>query len=190
MAGLMLEGKVILVTGSTTGIGEATARRCSAEGAKVMVHGRDEARAGALIADLGENAAYVLGDLGDPAACERVVDATVERFGASTASPTTRLDVAQPYRGNGCREVRPHDRGEHRAPLLIIRRALPTFRKLGGGAVVNIGSVSTAGGRSLSAALFCLEGRTCHDEPQPCQCACRGGRAHQPSQRGVGDFAQ
>ncbi len=43
MAGLMLEGKVILVTGSTTGIGEATARRCIAEGAKVMVHGRDEA---------------------------------------------------------------------------------------------------------------------------------------------------
>ena len=89
MAGLMLEGKVILVTGSTTGI-ERRRRRCIAEGAKVMVHGGDEAPAGALIGDPGERCACAR-DLGDPAACERVVDATVERFAASTASPTTAL---------------------------------------------------------------------------------------------------
>src|SRR5690349_22941862 len=41
---LRLQNKSILVTGSTTGIGEAIARRAIAEGARVIVHGRDEER--------------------------------------------------------------------------------------------------------------------------------------------------
>jgi NAD(P)-dependent dehydrogenase (short-subunit alcohol dehydrogenase family) len=147
MAGLLLEGKVILVTGSTTGIGEATARRCVAEGAKVMVHGRDEARAGALVEDLGENAAFVLGDLGDPAVCEQVVDATVERFGridgiANNAALTWRSRIEETDAEKFDRMIAVNTR----APLLIIRRALPSFRKQGGGAVVNIGSVNALAG--------------------------------------------
>ena len=38
---MRLADKVILITGSTTGIGEAFARRCVAEGARVVLHGRD-----------------------------------------------------------------------------------------------------------------------------------------------------
>ncbi len=146
MAG-MLEGKVILVTGSTTGIGEATARRCVAEGAQVMVHGRDEERAKALVADLGEAAAYVIGDLGDPDVCDHVVDATVERFGrldgiSNNAALTWRARIDET-------DAKTFDRMINvnlRAPLLIIRRALPTFRKQGAGTVVNIGSVNALAG--------------------------------------------
>ena len=146
MAG-MLEGKVILVTGSTTGIGEATARRCIADGAQVMVHGRDEERARALVADLGERAVYVLGDVGDPAVCEHIVDATVERFGrldgiANNAALTWRSRIDETDAEKFDRMISVNTR----APLLIIRRAMPTFRKQGGGAVVNIGSVNALAG--------------------------------------------
>ncbi len=40
---MRLKNKVIIVTGSTTGIGKAIAIRCVAEGAKVVVHGLEEA---------------------------------------------------------------------------------------------------------------------------------------------------
>ena len=53
---MRLQDKVILVTGSTTGIGEAIARRVVAEGGRVMIHGRDAERGQALVAELGERA--------------------------------------------------------------------------------------------------------------------------------------
>lgn len=59
-----LEGKIILVTGSTSGIGRATAVECSKMGAKVIVTGRNEERAKKTIAMLeGEGHSYVLADL-------------------------------------------------------------------------------------------------------------------------------
>ncbi|MDB6073007.1 MAG: short-chain dehydrogenase, partial [Verrucomicrobiaceae bacterium] len=48
-----LEGKVIIVTGSVTGIGKAIAKRCVHEGAKVILHGLER--------DLGEETAIELG---------------------------------------------------------------------------------------------------------------------------------
>ncbi len=53
--------------------------------------------------------------------------------------------VAQPYRETDAEKF-DRDVAVNTAPLLIIRRALPTFRKLGGGAVVNIGSVNALAG--------------------------------------------
>ena len=46
---MRLQDKVILVTGSTTGIGEAIARRVVEEGARVVIHGRDEERGRAMV---------------------------------------------------------------------------------------------------------------------------------------------
>ena len=65
---MRLKDKVILITGSTTGIGEAIARRAVDEGALVLVHGRDEQRGKALVAELGERAALHVDDIADPAA--------------------------------------------------------------------------------------------------------------------------
>ena len=48
-----LAGKAILVTGSSTGIGYAMAERLIAEGAKVLIHGRDQAEVDAAVAKLG-----------------------------------------------------------------------------------------------------------------------------------------
>ena len=65
-----LAGKVAIVTGSTQGIGAATARLFAAEGARVIVNSfAADAHADAIMAELGtENAHFVQGDVSDPAA--------------------------------------------------------------------------------------------------------------------------
>src|SRR4051812_19239851 len=79
---MRLANKCIIVTGSTTGIGEATARRFVAEGARVLIHGRDRERGEQIVRDLGAgNAAFSAEDLSDPAAPQRLVDAAVKAFG-------------------------------------------------------------------------------------------------------------
>ncbi len=147
MAEPLLQGKVILVTGSTTGIGEATARRCVAEGARVFVHGRDEERARAVCRELGGDSHYYIGDLGDPAHCEGLVAAAVAHFGrldgvVNNAALTTRSNLETTDAATFDRIVAVN----LRAPLLIIRAAVPHFRRQGGGAVVNIGSVNALAG--------------------------------------------
>ncbi len=81
---MMFAGKVVLVTGSTTGIGEACAHAFAVSGAKVMVSGRSEAR-GLAVADAiragGGSAEFAAADLRAAGACERLIDATVERLG-------------------------------------------------------------------------------------------------------------
>jgi 3-oxoacyl-[acyl-carrier protein] reductase len=60
---LDLSGQVALVTGSTRGIGLAIARALHAAGAAVAIHGRDQARAEAIAAELGQRTAAVAGDI-------------------------------------------------------------------------------------------------------------------------------
>ena len=53
-----LEGKVAVITGATSGIGEATARRFIAEGARVVLAGRSQERGNALAGELGGSAFF------------------------------------------------------------------------------------------------------------------------------------
>ena len=147
MPDLLLEDNVILVTGSTTGIGRAIARRCVAEGARVMVHGRREQSATALSGELGAAADYVIADLEDAESPQRIVDAVIERFGrldglVNNAALTTRstLDTTTPELFDRIITV------NLKAPLFLIQAALPHFRAQGGGVVLNIGSINALGG--------------------------------------------
>lgn len=142
-----LRDKVVIVTGSTTGIGEATARQCIAEGAHVMIHGRDEERAQVVATDLGDKSAYYLGDIADPQTCEDLITKTVERFGrvdavVNNAALTTRSNLE----GTDAEVFDRIVAVNLRAPLLIIRAAVPEFGRQGGGAIVNIGSVNGLSG--------------------------------------------
>jgi ketoreductase RED2 len=74
--------RVALVTGSTSGIGEAIARRLSALGASVVINSASSVEAGTRIAtELGKDALYVQADIADKAAGERLLAATLARFG-------------------------------------------------------------------------------------------------------------
>jgi NAD(P)-dependent dehydrogenase (short-subunit alcohol dehydrogenase family) len=77
-------GKSVLVTGSTTGIGEACARIFAESGAKVMVSGRNEQRGRSVaeaIRAAGGSAQFTAADLRAAGACERLVGDTIERLG-------------------------------------------------------------------------------------------------------------
>jgi ketoreductase RED2 len=86
MDGSELTGRVALVTGSSSGIGEAIARRLSALGATVVVNSATSVEAGQAVADsLAGDALYVQADISDREQARGLVDTTVARFG--------RLDV-------------------------------------------------------------------------------------------------
>lgn len=75
-------GKVAIVTGSSSGIGEATAHRLSALGARVVVNSASSVEAGeAVAAALPGESLYVRADISDQAQGKALLDATVERFG-------------------------------------------------------------------------------------------------------------
>src|ERR1700686_1742590 len=81
---MIFAGKVVLVTGSTTGIGEACAHVFAESGAKVMVSGRHEQRGRAVVDAIraaGGSAQFAAVDLRAAGACERVVGDTIERLG-------------------------------------------------------------------------------------------------------------
>lgn len=146
----LLKDKVVLVTGSTTGIGEAIARRAAAEGARVMVHGRDADRARAVSDEIGETsgaAAFVVADLADPDAPALIIDEVMERFGrldglVNNAALTTRGNLET----TGAQLFDRIMAVNLRAPLMLIQAALPHFRRQGGGVVLNIGSINALGG--------------------------------------------
>ncbi|MFF1846511.1 SDR family oxidoreductase [Streptomyces sp. NPDC058232] len=78
---LELKDRVYILTGATRGLGNATARELVADGAKVIITGRDEKRVEAVAAELGSDAVGLAADNADPAAAQRLVDAAHERFG-------------------------------------------------------------------------------------------------------------
>jgi NAD(P)-dependent dehydrogenase (short-subunit alcohol dehydrogenase family) len=79
-----LDGRVAVVTGGTTGIGEACARTLAAAGARVLFTGRHRERADAVKAAIGEaggTAEYFLGDMREDGIAERIADAAVQKLG-------------------------------------------------------------------------------------------------------------
>ena len=78
---LGLKDRVYVVTGATRGLGNAAARELVADGAKVLITGRDEKAVADAVAGLGPDAAGVTMDNADPEGPERLIAAARERFG-------------------------------------------------------------------------------------------------------------
>lgn len=74
-------GNAVVVTGSSSGIGEAVARRLAGLGAGIVVNSATSVDAGQRLADELPDAVYVQGDIGDPATATALVDAAQQRWG-------------------------------------------------------------------------------------------------------------
>ena len=139
-----LAGKVALVTGSTLGIGAATARLFAREGARVVLNSHvDDAAAQRIADELGpERALFVQADVADDAAVRAMVARVVERFG--------RVDVLVNNAGRNffndplaltmeqwrhCMSV------DLEGAWHCARAVLPGMLEGGGGSIVNIASV-------------------------------------------------
>ena len=152
-----MQGKVALVTGGNSGIGRGIAHRFAREGAAVIIVGRDPAKGAAVLAELGEQAAFFAIDLADEAAVQSLIGEIDARFG--------RLDVVVNNAGLGARRGGVEDAdgpGERwrkmRGPNLdsgyfVSSHALPLMQRSGGGAIVNISSTATLHGNW---GLYCI----------------------------------
>ncbi|MEV7615349.1 SDR family oxidoreductase [Streptomyces sp. NPDC089799] len=78
---LGLKDRVYVVTGATRGLGYASARELTADGAKVVLSGRDAGRVEEAAARLGPNAVGIAADNSDPASARQLIGAARERFG-------------------------------------------------------------------------------------------------------------
>lgn len=78
---LGLKDRVYVVTGASRGLGNASARALVADGAKVVITGRDKKTVADAAAELGPNAVGIASDNADPSAAERLVAAARAHFG-------------------------------------------------------------------------------------------------------------
>jgi NAD(P)-dependent dehydrogenase (short-subunit alcohol dehydrogenase family) len=142
---LGLAGKVALITGGTQGIGKATAQRLAAEGAKVVIVARGQARLDATAAEIraaGGAAHTVAADVSRPQDCARIVDETVRAFGG--------LDILVNNAGTaqtGAFESVTDELWQADldlklfAAIRLIRLALPQMKARGGGRIVNVTNI-------------------------------------------------
>ncbi len=140
---MRLKNKVVLVTGSTTGIGKAIAFRCVAEGASVIIHGLERDLGEQVLKNIGnDKAALHVEDLCNEGSPQRLVDVALNTFGQLDALVN---NAAMVVSGN----IHTTDVNFFRQvvevntliPFLLIKEALPHLQR-SGGCVLNIGSVN------------------------------------------------
>jgi short-subunit dehydrogenase len=149
-----LADQVVIVTGASAGIGEATVRRLVRGGAKVVLTARRQERLDALARDLDPSGARVLavaGDITSDADRRKLVAATLAKFG--------RIDALVNNAGYGTRgpvEVVPVEliRKNYETNIFslvaLTQLVLPGMRARGSGCIINIGSVAGKIARPLS----------------------------------------
>lgn len=142
-----LDNKVIIVTGSTTGIGKAIAQRCVAEGAKVIIHGLEENLGLEVMELLGSDSARLhIEDITASGSPQRLVDLAVDSFGKLDAVVNNAALVASSnIQTTDLPFLRHILEINTLAPYALIRAALPHLSKQRG-CVLNIGSVNAYSG--------------------------------------------
>jgi NAD(P)-dependent dehydrogenase (short-subunit alcohol dehydrogenase family) len=143
-----LDGRVIIVTGSTQGVGEAVALRIAAEGAAgVVVCGRQEARGAAVVAalkDQGTQALFVAADLSVVADCQRIVQQCDETFGRVDGLVNAAADTNRGTLEETTPEFWDYQFAVNtRAPFLLTQACVKVMRReQTAGSIVNILSVA------------------------------------------------
>ena len=139
-----LNGKVAIVTGATSGIGEETAKVLAKAGASVIATGRSEKAAKALVMTIQENdgkADWIVGDITDSQFTNNLVTTTEEKFGrldilANVAGVITRGDALTTTDLDWFSVMNVNVTGT----FFMSRASISAMRRSGGGSIINLGS--------------------------------------------------
>jgi NAD(P)-dependent dehydrogenase (short-subunit alcohol dehydrogenase family) len=141
-----LKGKVSIITGGTSGMGEGVALKFSEEGSKIVIGGRDVQKGESLVSKLkekGREAVFVPGDVSEASVNKKLVEAAVSSFG--------RIDILVMSAGRlGLGKITEVSEDEWEktidvnlnAVFYLLKYAIPEMNKDGGGNIVVIGSVA------------------------------------------------
>jgi NADP-dependent 3-hydroxy acid dehydrogenase YdfG len=205
-----IEGKVVVITGASSGLGEATARHLATLGAKVVLGARRQANLEKLVSEItaaGGNAVAYQTDVTRKADVEALIKGAVDTFG--------RVDVL--INNAGAMAIAPMSEGKTdewdrmidiniKGLLYGIAATLPVFQQQNSGHFINIASVAgikvfSPGGTVYSGTKFAVraisEGlrhevggsiRTTTIEPGAVDSELKLGSSHQASSEAVGEF--
>ena len=145
---MRLKDKVIIITGATSGIGSAIAVKAVSEGAKVLIHGIDQAGGQKVVDQLGNSAALCIADLAQDFAPKKIADAAIAAFGkidglVNNAAIIERNNLLQLTPGAFAKTITVN----LQSALFLIQACYEHLKK-SKGAVLNIGSINAYSGES------------------------------------------
>ncbi len=148
---MRLEGKVAIITGAGSGIGEATAKRFAQEGAELVLNDLRENYLDALARDLGEpEHVQVLGDISEEDTARRLASAAVDSFGqidilVNNVGELFFKDITETTVEEWDRLMAVNVRGM----FLTCKHVIPLMLKQGGGSIINLASISAFIGQEM-----------------------------------------
>ena len=142
----LFEGKVALVTGGSSGIGQAACHLYALEGAKVVVSDIDEIRGDEAVRAIQEkngDAIFVRADVSNPGDCQAMVAATLEKYGRldiafNNAGIGGEANLTADYSVDGWRKVIDINLS---SVFYCMKYEIPAMLQNGGGAIVNMASI-------------------------------------------------
>lgn len=142
----LFEGKVALVTGGGSGIGQAACHLYALEGAKVVVSDIDEIRGDEAVRAIQEkngDAIFVRADVSNPGDCQAMVAATLEKYGRldiafNNAGIGGEANLTADYSVDGWRKVIDINLS---SVFYCMKYEIPAMLQNGGGAIVNMASI-------------------------------------------------
>lgn len=147
---MKLENKVAIITGSTRGIGRATAKLFAAEGAKVVVVGTNAELGDSCVAEIkadGGEAVFCKTDVTSEESLSALVKVALDTYG--------RIDILVNNAGVGGSTANMNDitmdewnkvlATNLTAPFMLCKKVIPVMEEQGGGAIVNIASMASTG---------------------------------------------
>ena len=157
-----LNGKVAVITGGNGGIGLGMARGIASCGASIVIAGRDQQKAEVALQALrddGAEASFIVADVTKKTDCQALIDGAVQRHG--------RVDILVNNAGTSVRKV-PQDLSEHdwhhvldtnlTSAFLCSQAAYPEMLRIGGGKMINIGSMMSLFGAPFAVAYASSKG--------------------------------